>query len=417
MEKSSTTEEYIVKHFHNVIGRASIMASARDIVLAEDVILVPNVLTDTVMTEGTDDNCKVEVGLDSRTLDVSLSSVSTSSSSSVSSSSTDIDTSNSNDGQGMFSELGEEIMKTQDAMMVPQDAPMVDVEYVSSEGEEVCREIPVDAILEDEDDVYEKSRSVVKNSALMFAINIDDSSGTDKRPRVKCILCGQKMLRKSIRGHIETIHSNGKTKVKCDVCGKEMLNNNLPTHKMTHSNGRTKVKCDVCGKEIFNSNLPRHKMTHSIGKTKGKCDVCGKEMLNTNLPRHKMTHSKQPREEQNRDRERFEVCCLRCGKIVEKNSLAAHVRNVHVNTEKIQCNVCGVRVKRKSLKPHQLIHSKNRKVPCDICGSQMLKLSLKKHMADVHSNDNHVSCQFCGSIMLRSSLMNHVRNNCAAANR
>ena len=186
----------------------------------------------------------------------------------------------------------------------------------------------------------------------MVCHNSNDSSGTDKRPRVKCILCGQKMLRNSIRGHIESIHSNGKTKVKCDVCGKEMLNNNLPTHKMTHSNGRTKVKCDVCGKEIFNSNLPRHKMTHSIGKTKGKCDVCGKEMLNTNLPRHKMTHTKQPREEQNRDRERFEVCCLRCGKIVEKNSLAAHVRNVHVNTEKIQCNVCGVRVKRKSLKPH-----------------------------------------------------------------
>ena len=365
------------------------MASARDIVMAEDVILVPNVLTDTVMSEGTDDHCKVEVRLDSRTLDVSLSSVSTSSSSSVSSSSTDIDTSNSNDGQGMSSELGEEMMKTQDAMMVSQDAPVVDVEYVSSEGEEVIREIPVDAVLEDEDDVYEKSRSVVKNSALMFAINIDDSSGTDKRPRVKCILCGQKMLRNSIRGHIETIHSNGKTKVKCDVCGKEMLNNNLPTHKMTHSNGRTKVKCDVCGKEMLNNNLPRHKRTHSIGKTKVKCDVCGKEVLNNNLPRHKMTHSKQTREDQNRDRERFEVCCLRCGKIVEKNSLAAHVRNVHVNTEKVQCNVCGVRVKRKSLKPHQLIHSKNRKVRCDICGSKMLKLSLKKHKTDVHSNDNH----------------------------
>ena len=382
------------------------MASARDIVLAEDVILVPHVLTDTVMSEGTDDHCKVEVRLDSRTLDVSLSSVSTSSSSSVSSSSTDIDTSNSNDGQGMSSELGEEMMKTQDAMMVSPDAPMVDVEYVSSEGEEVIREIPMDAVLEDEDDVYEKSRSVVKNNALMFAINIDDSSGTDKRPRVKCILCGQKMLRNSIRGHIETIHSNGKTKVKCDVCGKEMLNNNLPTHKMTHSNGRTKVKCDVCGKEMLNNNLPRHKRIHSIGKTKVKCDVCGKEVLNNNLPRHKMTHSKQTREDQNpqnRDRERFEVCCLRCGKIVEKNSLAAHVRNVHVNTEKVQCNVCGVRVKRKSLKPHQLIHSKNRKVRCDICGSKMLKLSLKKHKTDVHSNDNHVSCQFCGSIMLRSS--------------
>ena len=365
------------------------MVSARDIVMAEDVILVPNVLTDTVVTEGTDDHCNVEVRLDSGTLDVSSSSVSSSSSSSVSS--TDIDTSNSNDthDQGMSSEIGEEMTKAQDAMMVSLDTPMVDVEYVSSEGEEVCREIPVDAILEDEDDIYEKSRSVVKNSALMFAIDINDSSGTDKRPRVKCILCGQKMLRNSIRGHIETIHSNGKRKVKCDLCGKEMLNNNLLRHKITHIDGRTKVKCDLCGKEMFNNNLPSHKMTHS----------------------------KQPKEDQNRDRERFEVCCLRCGKIVEKNSLAAHVRNVHVNTEKIQCNVCGVRVKRKSLKSHQLIHSKNRKVRCDICGSQMLKLSLKKHMTDVHSNDNHVSCQFCGSIMLRSSLMNHVRNNCAAANR
>ena len=343
-----------------MIGRASIMVSARDIVMAEDVILVPNVLTDTVVTEGTDDHCNVEVRLDSGTLDVSSSSVSSSSSSSVSS--TDIDTSNSNDTQGMSSEIGEEMTKAQDAMMASQDAPMVDVEYVSSEGEEVCREIPVDAILEDEDDIYEKSRSVVKNSALMFAIDINDSSGTDKRPRVKCILCGQKMLRNSIRGHIETIHSNGKRKVKCDLCGKEMLNNNLLRHKITHIDGRTKVKCDLCGKEMFNNNLPSHKMTHS----------------------------KQPKEDQNRDRERFEVCCLRCGKIVEKNSLAAHVRNVHVNTEKVQCNVCGVRVKMKSL---------------------------KKHKTDVHSNDNHVSCQFCGSIMLRSSLMNHVRNNCAAANR
>ena len=156
---------------------------------------------------------------------------------------------------------------------------------------------------------------------------------------------------------------------------------------------------------------------HSNWKTKVKCDVGGKEMLNNDLPRHKMTHSKQTREDQNKDWERFEVCCLRCGKIFEKNSLAAHVRNVHVNTEKVQCNVCGVRVKRKSLKPHQLIHSKNRKVRCDICGSKMLKLSLKKHKTDVHSNDNHVCCQLCGSIMLRSSLMNHVRNNCAAANR
>ena len=341
-----------------MIGRASIMVSARDIVMAEDVILVPNVLTDTVVTEGTDDHCNVEVRLDSGTLDFSSSSVSSSSSSSVSS--TDIDTSNSND-QGMSSEIGEEMTKAQDAMMVSLNTPMVDVEYVSSEGEEVCREIPVDAILEDKDDVYEKSRSVVKNSALMFAIDINDSSGTDKRPRVKCILCGQKMLRNSIRGHIETIHSNGKTKVKCDLCGKEMLKNNLP--------------------------------------------------------RHKMTHSTQPKGDQNRERDRFEVCCLRCGKIVEKNSLAAHVRNVHVNIEKIQCNVCGVRVKRKSLKSHQFIHSKNRKVWCDICGSNMLKSSLKKHKLDVHSNENHVSCQFCGSIMLRSSLMNHVRNNCAAANR
>ena len=127
------------------------MVSARDIVMAEDVILVPNVFTDTVMSElseGTDDHCKVEVRLDSRTVDVSSSSVSSSSSSSVSS--TDIDTSNSDDNQGMSSERGEKMTKTQNAMimMVSQDAPMVDVEYVSSEGEEVYREIPVDAILE-----------------------------------------------------------------------------------------------------------------------------------------------------------------------------------------------------------------------------------------------------------------------------
>lgn len=125
------------------------------------------------------------------------------------------------------------------------------------------------------------------------------------------------------------------------------------------------------------------------------------------------------------------VYCSECGKVVLKESLVKHVRDVHELSNKKQCHICHKVLSGPfSLKEHvsvihfdqrakfecphcskrfahlsnmnrhiRLVHNKmvvtHKYVNCEVCGKVVQSTSLKKHMASVHENRKDFKCEYC----------------------
>ena len=262
-------EKYIIKNNHNLVGIASILNSARNVVEAADVMMVPLLPMEDVTVEASpsflhqSQDCHEEPmiveDVESSFSDQELDS--------------DTDTSSDSDG-GSYEKINVNVTDIQ-------------VGAASSRPE---------------------------NSPMIFAIPVDDVNAKGEKDKAKCMLCKKVMLKKSFRSHIDYAHthtSNAYAKEKCKVCGKLMLKKSLSLH-MKSFHFEEKVKCDECGVELA---LIGEK-SHITG-----CNECGKELAISSPDGQKLWHKKKGR--------KVKANCEECGARVLKGNLKRHLRNVH----------------------------------------------------------------------------------------
>jgi len=208
-------------------------------------------------------------------------------------------------------------------------------------------------------------------------------------------------------------------------------------------------KCRNSRAKVVNTplNFFQHELTSNFNKGQ-KCDFCGDSIPSTSNSKNKndderpqkKTCLKNVKTKKNSDY----VSCESCSKVVKKESLLKHMKDMHENTNKKICTLCGKELCGNfSLKAHiaavhektldhtctyckkafsnlsnkqrhvKLVHEKSvvvgSYVPCDQCGSLFLKASLKKHIRDVHEKVRAFECDICNKQFgQRSSLKEHI---------
>ena len=232
-------EKYIIKANNNLVGNASILESARNIVEAGDFMLVPHHPTEDVTDE------------------TSSSSISRS--------------------QDCLEEPI--IVEDLESSVSDEDSGTDSSSDSDEDSEEDTRLDVNDNQTEEEGDSNRR-----QNSPMIFALPVDLRNGG--KVKVKCMLCSKVITKKCFGAHIDTVHTSNSSS-KCEVCGKLMLKKTLPMH-MRSVHYKEKVNCDECGVELALSSLPSHKSWHKDSKTKAKvdCEECGAQMLRCNLSRH-----------------------------------------------------------------------------------------------------------------------------------
>ena len=209
-------ENYVIKNNNNVVGNASILKSARNVVLAGDVMLVPLLPMEDVAEEA------------------STSSISI------------------NRRQEMLKEL---IVVEDLESSVKEHEEDTDTDDSSSESDVESGE---KMTAEDTENPEAEDPSRLENSPMIFAIPVDD------KDKAKCMLCNKVMNKKSFYKHIDAVHTSNKSaKDKCVVCGKLMLKKSLSMHmKSVHHignrKGKARANCDECGSQMLKGNLARH---------------------------------------------------------------------------------------------------------------------------------------------------------------
>ncbi|KRT80015.1 zinc finger protein, partial [Oryctes borbonicus] len=150
---------------------------------------------------------------------------------------------------------------------------------------------------------------------------------TDKH---RCIHCSNRFNSKaSLAQHIITVHTDIRNHV-CCTCGKKFSSKTaLRVHMKSHSNERL-YKCKLCsyaGRTA--SALYIHMSTHSNYTC--ICEVCSKTFKSTrNLNDHlRRVHNQSKKHE-----------CNYCGKkFVDKYMLSVHIR-CHTGVRPYKCNLC-----------------------------------------------------------------------------
>jgi KRAB domain-containing zinc finger protein len=93
---------------------------------------------------------------------------------------------------------------------------------------------------------------------------------------------------------------------------------------------------------------------------------------------------------------RMRVQCKICDAEIQPVYLKKHIREVHTDDRKFQCQRCqkGFKSKQK-LKIHILIH--NKAVKCLICSKMFPnKSAIKRHVKQIHENPGSFECETCG---------------------
>jgi KRAB domain-containing zinc finger protein len=172
-----------------------------------------------------------------------------------------------------------------------------------------------------------------------------------------CPICGASFKsRDKLKRHVKS-HDK---KIECTICGRKFVApHELKEHMMRHENPNI-YSCDAC-KKSFSSRtcLRTHSRLHCDKANKVKnlqCDYCPFATHNyLSIVYHVVAHIKR--------KERFKsivggVECKICGMIMKKKSLWGHMK-MHKNVQKITCDKCGIEVSRKEsfIKHFQLKHA------------------------------------------------------------
>ena len=214
-------------------------------------------------------------------------------------------------------------------------------------------------------------------------------------PPYKCFCCNHESLNLSdIKTHFHKVHMKVYKCIECDMRKKTW------THVVTHWNRvhnpnrqeQLKFVCETCGKKYEQkSELRIHSLVHS--EPRFPCKYCGKMFKSPYSQKaHEGVH------------ERELKACTVCGKILSCNSaLALHVRNVHFDQEKVDCNLCEKKLKNKiGLELHmKIIHEKvDKKYDCHLCSTMFRKAGqLKDHIETVHEKSQLFPCPYCNTVL------------------
>jgi KRAB domain-containing zinc finger protein len=202
------------------------------------------------------------------------------------------------------------------------------------------------------------------------------------------------------------------SRVSCHFCGKLFCRKiNLKVHIKRHITERSYV-CDFPGCS-FSAWFPDHlifhkKMVHtSILYT---CLLCGKDIKSIDCYQsHVASH--------NTEKPGIYKCLVRrCKKLCKDgDELKKHIKKVHEDVKKFQCNECGTRcVSKERLISHLLCHSDEKPFKCNVLGctfSTKRSNTLIIHKKSVHTDVNFTCC-YCDKMFKRQDRFKlHMENH------
>jgi ribosomal protein S27E len=116
-----------------------------------------------------------------------------------------------------------------------------------------------------------------------------------------------------------------------------------------------------------------------------------------------------------RRRNKNYVYCGVCGKVILRESLNKHQRDVHEKSNKVDCEICGKTLSGAfSLREHvNAVHKKQTRHGCPHCDKMFAHFSnMNRHVRLVHKKmvvtHKYVNCNICNKIVQATSLKKHV---------
>ncbi|CAG0887431.1 unnamed protein product [Cyprideis torosa] len=136
-----------------------------------------------------------------------------------------------------------------------------------------------------------------------------------------------------------------------------------------------------------------------------KCEICDMVLPFYRIYAHRRVHKEYP--------------CKICGKVLScSESLKYHLARRHDegNVERVQCEICGEKVSRFSLKAHVQRHEPKTLLECAVCPKTFrYKRNLVNHQASFHGIGGKFMCATCGkNFVSRSGLAQHEKTHSGA---
>ena len=169
---------------------------------------------------------------------------------------------------------------------------------------------------------------------------------------------------------------------------------------------KTFAKCEKCRKSRTKVHVPTSFVPTS--KDDGKtCDFCGDVMVKPFLESPPLKKKSKAKE--------F-VKCSTCEIVLQKESLAKHIKDMHEKTNKVSCKICGkILAGSFSLKEHiSAVHEKILKHECSFCHKAFSHFSnMKRHIKLIHESsvitNKYVNCPMCQKLVQEKSLKKHIK--------
>jgi len=201
----------------------------------------------------------------------------------------------------------------------------------------------------------------------------------------KCEICGKKMRSKSLKKHIDMLHSEMTSDVKeplsCPDCQKKFYSDEkLERHR--YLNHSSILQCSTCGKSFTDKKVfINHQKGHRFD-TPTACDVCGKTLKRSSLIKHMAIHHSVDRPQAKSH------SCHICGKIFYmKSTLVIHMKK-HYNQKDILCTFEGCNKAFYTtglMKDHVRVHTGQAIRQCVTCSKEFKSMSAYRyHIRNIH---------------------------------
>uniref|UniRef100_A0A2M4BGK7 C2h2-type zn-finger protein n=2 Tax=Anopheles marajoara TaxID=58244 RepID=A0A2M4BGK7_9DIPT len=317
-----------------------------------------------------------------------------------------------------------QIMETQLASSVPNDAPGTDQEQLeqehlnnlisaSMEAEGARPQAVHSADAEEQGTRYCKLCDVHFSERRLYRAHV---KRIHSEKRYECTSCSRKFTDKSMLNNHLLRHTGEKTHV-CSECNAKFYERNtLNMHMRTHS-GQRPYACEHCDKRFTKrSILTTHLKVHKEPRPH-VCTVCQKGFkLSWQLKAHTRIHTNEKPFQCPQCQKRFNqngnlivhmrthsgekpYQCKDCDKAFpSKGELAGHMRQ-HTGekkTKKIACSLCPkLFAANYDLAIHMRTHTKERPFGCTVCGKRFLMhVHLTVHMRS-HTGEKPFACTLC----------------------
>eukprot|EP00095_Tigriopus_kingsejongensis_P012699 maker-scaffold22_size673200-snap-gene-5.43 protein:Tk12699 transcript:maker-scaffold22_size673200-snap-gene-5.43-mRNA-1 annotation:"phosphomevalonate kinase-like" len=185
------------------------------------------------------------------------------------------------------------------------------------------------------------------------------------------------------------------------------------------------AKCDKCRRSRTKVLVPNSLLSIASGKNDGMtCDFCG-TIMSQNAPQtlpnvfegRRGSKGGDSLKECSKTKQKVYVYCGECSKVVLKESLSKHMKDVHNKTNKRPCKYCDkVLSGTFSLREHiDAVHFKKSKHNCQYCDRTFAHFSnVNRHIRLVHQQmvvtHKYVNCSVCNKVVQSTSLKKHMKS-------